>query len=155
MYKLRTMKRNAEESSGAVWSPRYDTRVTFLGRLLRATHLDELPQLLNVLRGEMNLIGPRPERPVIVRELISTVPGYADRLLVPPGITGLAQVWLPSDTTVMDVQRKLVLDMHYIQTATWRVDLAILLRTVPHLLLLRSNWRHRSRSGTDTQRFAA
>ena len=136
MFKIRTMRQNAEARSGAVWSPDNDRRVTWLGRYLRSTHLDELPQLLNVVRGDMNLIGPRPERPAIVRQLIREVPGYADRLAIPPGITGLAQVQLPSDTEVADVRRKLVCDVHYMQHASLLMDLQIVARTIPHLFAL-------------------
>ena len=98
MFKLRTMYRDAECASGACWSIKGDPRVTPLGRFLRKTHLDELPQLWNVLRGDMSLVGPRPERPEFVPTLEKAVPGYRDRLLVKPGVTGLAQVRLEADT---------------------------------------------------------
>ena len=92
MYKLRTMRCNAEAGTGAVWSSAGDPRATRLGRALRYLHLDELPQLVNVLRGEMSLVGPRPERPEFVHHLADRIPGYLDRLAVPPGLTGLAQL---------------------------------------------------------------
>ena len=148
MFKIRTMGQNAEAQSGAVWSPDNDRRVTRVGRYLRSTHLDELPQLLNVVRGDMNLIGPRPERPAIVRQLVREVPGYADRLAIPPGITGLAQVQLPSDTEVADVRRKLVCDVHYMQHASLLMDLQIIARTVPHLFALRRAARRQQQAAS-------
>jgi lipopolysaccharide/colanic/teichoic acid biosynthesis glycosyltransferase len=115
IYKLRSMYEDCERSSGAVWSPKHDSRVTPVGRFLRATHLDELPQLFNVLRGEMSLVGPRPERPVFTEKLEQELPDYADRHLVRPGITGLAQVQLPPDSDTEGVRRKLVCDLYYVQ----------------------------------------
>jgi lipopolysaccharide/colanic/teichoic acid biosynthesis glycosyltransferase len=113
LYKIRTMSHNCEAASGAQWATRNDPRVTFIGRILRSTHIDELPQLWNVLRGEMALVGPRPERPEIVAKLEPLIPGYARRLSVLPGVTGLAQVQLPPDSSVDTVRRKLVYDLYY------------------------------------------
>ena len=111
MYKLRTMRQDAEAGNGATWALPHDPRVTFLGRLLRSSHLDEVPQLLNVARGEMSLIGPRPERPEFTHSLAREIPGYMHRHIVRPGITGLAQVQLPPDSNLDSVRRKLVLDL--------------------------------------------
>jgi len=159
MYKLRTMGRGAESKSGAVWCAPNDSRVTWFGRFLRVTHLDELPQILNVLGGQMNLIGPRPERPKMVRQLAREIPGYVGRLAVLPGATGLAQVTFASDTCVADVRRKLELDMQYIRTAGPLMDLRILLHTLPHLMPRRPNFAMRgvaldtSREGTARERW--
>jgi lipopolysaccharide/colanic/teichoic acid biosynthesis glycosyltransferase len=113
IVKLRTMYDRCEAASGPQWSPRNDPRITPVGRVLRKLHIDELPQLWNVLRGEMSLVGPRPERPEFAGPLSKVLPGYADRLRVRPGLTGLAQVQLPPDTDVGSVRRKLVLDRWY------------------------------------------
>ena len=104
MYKIRTMRQDAEAASGPMWTQAHDPRVTFLGRVLRKLHLDELPQLFNVLKGEMSLVGPRPERPEFVRVLAEAIPGYRNRLAVRPGVTGLAQVNLPPDTDIASVR---------------------------------------------------
>ena len=133
MLKLRTMYVNAEQFSGPVWCTKDDARVTPLGTLLRHLHLDELPQLWNVACGDMDLIGPRPERPEFVDYLIKLVPDYGLRHLVRPGITGLAQINLPPDETVECVHRKVVLDLEYIQTAGLATDLRILGCTVLRL----------------------
>jgi lipopolysaccharide/colanic/teichoic acid biosynthesis glycosyltransferase len=129
MIKLRSMVANCEATSGAVWSKPGDPRVTPIGRLLRDTHLDELPQLLNVLRGEMSIIGPRPERPEIIPQLAATIPNYLDRLAIRPGLTGLAQVQLPPDVSETDVRRKLAYDRFYIEHATLMLDLRIVVST--------------------------
>lgn len=127
MYKVRTMRVNAEENTGAVWSPRSDPRITWLGRILRKLHLDEFPQLFNVVRGDMSLIGPRPERPEFVEILNRKVPGYSLRHQVKPGITGLAQINLPPDVNLNCVRRKLVLDLEYISTARFSLDFRMFL----------------------------
>ena len=129
MCKLRTMVQDAERETGPVWARQDDPRITPLGRWLRQTHLDELPQLLNVLRGEMTLIGPRPERPELVSYLSREIPDYSKRLAVAPGITGLAQVWFKYDETIADVRRKVKYDLLYIRQMCLTADLAILLRT--------------------------
>lgn len=134
MYKIRTMRPNAESRTGAVWSSQNDPRHTWLGRWLRKLHLDELPQLLNVLRGEMSLIGPRPERPEFVRVLVEQIPGYLDRLAVSPGITGLAQINLPPDSNLDSVRRKQRLDLEYVRTASLFLDLRMLLCTALRLV---------------------
>jgi lipopolysaccharide/colanic/teichoic acid biosynthesis glycosyltransferase len=128
--KLRTMYHMCEAKSGPQWSQRGDPRVTRLGRFLRATHLDELPQLWNILKGEMSLVGPRPERPEFIPGLASAVPLYKMRLLVRPGVTGLAQVQLPPDTDVNSVRAKIAYDLHYVRQASLWLDLRILFATV-------------------------
>ncbi len=130
MYKLRTMVADAEKETGAVWAKENDPRITPVGRWLRKTHLDEIPQLMNVLQGEMNLIGPRPERPELVAQLSQEIVDYPKRLAVAPGITGLAQVWSKYDETMEDVRRKVKYDLLYIRQMCLTADLSILFRTV-------------------------
>ena len=129
MYKIRTMRHDAEVGTGAVWAEPADPRVTRTGRFLRWKHLDELPQLLNVLCGHMSLVGPRPERPEFVRHLSRHINDYLDRLAVPPGITGLAQINLLPDSDLESVRRKLAVDLNYIERANWFLDVRILLGT--------------------------
>ncbi|MCI0699776.1 MAG: sugar transferase [Planctomycetia bacterium] len=129
IYKIRTMAFNCESATGAKWATKKDPRVTRLGRFLRATHIDELPQLWNVLRGDMTLVGPRPERPEIVAQLEPLIPGYASRLTVLPGVTGLAQVQLPPDSSVETVRRKLVYDTYYVAHLGLWLDLRLILVT--------------------------
>ncbi len=136
IFKLRTMAHNAESLTGARWSVPNDPRVTRLGRFLRKMHIDELPQLWNVLKGDMSLIGPRPERPEFVPKLEQAIPYYRDRLLVKPGVTGLAQVQLPPDTDLTSVRLKLAYDLYYVrQPGAW-LDLRILLCTAAKLAAL-------------------
>jgi lipopolysaccharide/colanic/teichoic acid biosynthesis glycosyltransferase len=135
IYKLRTMHHNCEGASGPQWcSGRADPRVTRVGRFLRRSHLDELPQLFNVLRGDMSLIGPRPERPEFLPGLEAAMPHYRDRLLVRPGLTGLAQVQLPADTDLTSVRRKLAYDLYYVRRVSPWLDLRILVCTTLYLL---------------------
>jgi len=129
MYKIRSMAADAEASSGAVWARKRDPNSGRSGRVLRALHLDELPQLFNVLKGEMSLVGPRPERPEFVPILSARIPGYCDRLAVPPGITGLAQLNLPPDTDLNSVRRKLFLDLEYVAGGGPLFDLCLLAGT--------------------------
>ena len=129
IYKIRTMIHNCESLTGPRWSMPGDPRVTPVGWFLRTTHLDELPQLLNVLRGEMSLIGPRPERPEFMPELEREVPGYRQRLTVRPGVTGLAQVQLPPDTDLDSVRRKLAHDLYYVENVGPWLDLRLLICT--------------------------
>lgn len=140
IYKLRSMVTNAE-ADGPVWScGGSDPRVTGLGRFLRASHLDELPQLWNVIRGDMAIVGPRPERPELVEKLEPHVPGYRDRLVVRPGISGLAQINLPSDSSIDSVKGKLTLDLEYIQSATPMLDFRILVWTSGRFFAIPSAW---------------
>ncbi|HVX15444.1 MAG TPA: sugar transferase [Pirellulales bacterium] len=138
MYKLRTMRIDAEAGTGPVWTQENDPRVTAVGRLLRRLHLDEFPQLFNVVRGEMALIGPRPERPEFVHRLARDIPGYLDRLCVRPGITGLAQINLPPDTDLDSVRRKLVLDVEYVERGSVGIDVRIFLATFLRLFHIRT-----------------
>lgn len=130
VYKLRTMRVDAEAATGAVWATRNDKRVTSTGRVLRKTYIDELPQLLNVLWGEMALVGPHAERPEFVAELEQRIDGYAYRLYVKPGLTGLAPLNYGSDTDLNDVRRKLALDFEYIETSSLGFDVRILVCSV-------------------------
>jgi lipopolysaccharide/colanic/teichoic acid biosynthesis glycosyltransferase len=129
LYKIRTMGHNCEARTGARWATSRDPRVTLVGRFLRSTHIDELPQLWNVLRGEMTLVGPRPERPEIVAQIEPLVPGYAQRLSVLPGVTGLAQVQLPPDSSVETVRRKLRYDVFYCANLGPWLDARLVLAT--------------------------
>jgi lipopolysaccharide/colanic/teichoic acid biosynthesis glycosyltransferase len=130
IYKIRTMTHNCEAATGARWSSgKSDARVTLIGRFLRRTHIDELPQLWNVLRGEMTLVGPRPERPEIVAQIEPLVPGYGLRLTVLPGVTGLAQIQLPPDTNVDSVRRKVRYDAYYAAHLSLWLDLRLILVT--------------------------
>jgi lipopolysaccharide/colanic/teichoic acid biosynthesis glycosyltransferase len=133
IYKIRSMTHNCEKHSGVKWSGNGDPRVTWVGRILRKLHIDELPQLFNILRGEMSLVGPRPERPEIVAGLERAIPRYRDRLGVRPGLTGLAQVQLPPDTDLESVRRKLRYDLHYIAIGGIWTDLRILVATAIHV----------------------
>lgn len=134
MYKIRTMTRDAETETGAVWTRPNDMRVTPVGKVLRKLHLDEFPQLFNVLRGDMCLIGPRPERPEFVDVLTKQIPGYTNRLAVTPGVTGLAQINLPPDSDLESVRRKLALDLEYIKRASPLLDIRVLLYTSVRML---------------------
>ncbi|MBX6312418.1 MAG: sugar transferase [Isosphaeraceae bacterium] len=129
IYKIRTMYHNCEVSSGPRWSTPGDPRITPIGRFLRFSHLDELLQLWNVLRGEMSLVGPRPERPEFAAQLEQAIPHYRGRLFVRPGLTGLAQVQLPPDTDLASVRCKLVCDLFYIERLSFWLDLRILAAT--------------------------
>ncbi|MBV8228496.1 MAG: sugar transferase [Planctomycetaceae bacterium] len=134
IYKIRTMLHDSEAKTGPRWSTADDPRITPVGRFLRRTHLDELPQLYNILRGEMSLMGPRPERPEFVAQLERAIPRYRERLVVRPGVTGLAQVHLPPDTDLNSVRRKLVCDLFYIAQLGFWLDLRILVCTALGLL---------------------
>jgi lipopolysaccharide/colanic/teichoic acid biosynthesis glycosyltransferase len=129
LHKIRTMYHDCEKTTGPRWALPGDPRVTLLGRFLRSTHLDELPQLWNVLRGEMSLVGPRPERPEFLADLERAVPHYRDRLLVRPGVTGLAQVQLPADTDLASVRRKLAYDLYYIRHLNVWLDIRLMFCT--------------------------
>jgi lipopolysaccharide/colanic/teichoic acid biosynthesis glycosyltransferase len=158
IWKLRTMRVDSEAMSGAVWASSDDVRVTRIGQFLRETHIDELPQLWNVIRGDMSLIGPRPERPEIAARLEKEVPFYHDRLRVRPGITGLAQVERPADRDLRDVHWKLAYDLYYQQHLSPWLDLRIALCTVFYLTglalscsgkLLVKSYRRAVESGRD------
>jgi exopolysaccharide biosynthesis polyprenyl glycosylphosphotransferase len=129
LIKFRTMKADAEVGSGPVWAGRFDERVTRCGRILRKWRIDEIPQLVNVLRGEMSLVGPRPERPEFIESLAEQIPFYKERLMVPPGITGWAQVKFPYAASVDAARRKLQYDLYYNKHMGFLLDVQILLRT--------------------------
>jgi len=135
IYKFRTMNSGTGNGGAEVWATRDDPRVTPLGRVLRHYRLDELPQFFNVLRGDMNVVGPRPEQPAIFARLRAQVPGYQERQRVPPGITGWAQVNQRYDTSIDDVRRKVALDLEYVSRQSVLEDIKILARTVPVVLL--------------------
>ena len=130
ILKLRTMRVDAEEDGSAVWASEEDPRATRLGRVLRRTRIDELPQLVNILVGEMSFVGPRPERPEFVDELERTIPFYAWRHFVRPGLTGCAQINYPYGATAEDARRKLEYDLYYMRHYSVLTDLSIALRTV-------------------------
>jgi len=130
IHKFRTMKVNAEQEAGAVWSPENDPRITWVGRSLRKYRLDELPQLWNVLKGDMSLVGPRPERPEIVDKLEKTVPFYRERENLLPGLTGWAQIRHPYGATLEDARAKLEFDLFYLQNFSMALDMRIILRTL-------------------------
>jgi lipopolysaccharide/colanic/teichoic acid biosynthesis glycosyltransferase len=140
IYKFRTMRVDAEHHSGAVWAQQRDPRVTPIGRLLRQYRLDELPQLLNVLKGEMNIVGPRPERPTIFAELREHIAEYPLRQRAKPGITGLAQINHHYDRSLEDVRTKVHYDLEYIRRQSVAEDFRIMVKTVPVILLRRGGW---------------
>lgn len=140
IYKYRTMRVDAERGSGAVWAQENDPRVTKLGKYMRVLRLDELPQFWNVLLGDMNIVGPRPERPSIVCRLREDIPEYQCRHRVKPGITGLAQINQNYDTTLDDVRSKVGWDIRYIRDQGLWTDCMILLKTVPSVLLKYRGW---------------
>lgn len=129
LLKIRTMVPSAERDTGPVWCNSHDRRITAVGRFLRKWRMDEIPQLVNVLRGEMSLVGPRPERPEFVEILSEAIPFYRERLLVRPGITGWAQVNYPYTGSISAARRKLQFDLFYIKNMSFLLDVAILLRT--------------------------
>jgi lipopolysaccharide/colanic/teichoic acid biosynthesis glycosyltransferase len=141
MYKFRTMTNKAESSTGAVWAVENDPRLTVLGKALRKTRLDELPQLVNVLKGDMSLVGPRPERPEIALQLEKQIPYYLERTYgVLPGITGLAQVYQGYDASIDDVKSKILYDFAYSLSLTkiprWlKMDCIIICRTIWIMIL--------------------
>ena len=134
VVKIRSMRVDAEANGQAVWCCKGDDRVTATGKVLRSLHLDELPQLLNVVRGEMSLIGPRPERPSICEDLEQHIPDYFDRVMVKPGISGLSQINLCADESIDDVRRKQILDLNYINETNFWLEFRILLATVLRLV---------------------
>jgi lipopolysaccharide/colanic/teichoic acid biosynthesis glycosyltransferase len=133
ILKLRTMRVDAEADTGPVWARENDPRVTRFGRFLRKTHLDELPQLINVIRGDMSLVGPRPERPVFVNHFRDRFRQYDKRISVRPGITGLAQVCYKYDETHDDVRKKLAYDLLYLRKMCMLLDMSIIFLTLGRL----------------------
>jgi lipopolysaccharide/colanic/teichoic acid biosynthesis glycosyltransferase len=139
MYKFRTMQQDAEADGRAVWAAKSDPRVTSIGRLMRRTRLDELPQLYNVLRGDMNIVGPRPERPTIFADLRRNIPEYPMRQRVKPGITGWAQINQAYDACVDDVRRKVQYDLEYMKKQSLAHDLRIMTMTLPVMIFRRGS----------------
>ncbi len=135
MHKFRSMRADAEKDSGPVWAPAHDARVTKVGRFLRNARLDEIPQFINVLDGDMSLVGPRPERPFFVEKLSKDIPLYHRRLKVRPGITGWAQIKQGYDRTIEDVKSKVRYDLFYIENMSFRMDIKILLYTFYIMLM--------------------
>jgi lipopolysaccharide/colanic/teichoic acid biosynthesis glycosyltransferase len=131
--KLRSMYVNSE-SSGPQWAQKNDPRVTKVGKFMRKTRIDEIPQLINILRGEMSFIGPRPERPEFIEKLEKKIPFYNERLLVKPGLTGWAQINFPYGASEADALQKLQYDLYYIKNRSFLLDLSILLKTVKTVL---------------------
>jgi lipopolysaccharide/colanic/teichoic acid biosynthesis glycosyltransferase len=140
MHKFRTMKVDAEIDGRAVWAQKRDPRVTSVGGFLRRTRLDELPQLVNVLRGEMNVVGPRPERPTIFARLRDDIPEYHMRQRVKPGITGWAQINQSYDACVDDVRRKVRYDLEYLRRQSVIEDIRIMSMTLPVMIFRKGGW---------------
>jgi exopolysaccharide biosynthesis polyprenyl glycosylphosphotransferase len=134
LYKFRTMNVDAEDATGPVWAIEDDPRITRAGKWLRKFRIDEIPQLFNVLCGNMSLVGPRPEREVFIRKLSEKIPFYAERLLVPPGITGWAQVMYPYAASIEESHRKLQFDLYYIKHMSFFLDMYVLLKTFKTIL---------------------
>jgi sugar transferase (PEP-CTERM system associated) len=137
VHKFRTMQQDAEARTGPMWSQKNDARVTPVGRFLRRTRLDELPQLWNVLRGEMSFVGPRPERPKFVEQLTAEIPFYGQRHVVKPGLTGWAQVRYTYGASVEDAIEKLQYDLYYIKNLSIALDLVIIIDTIKTVVLRR------------------
>jgi len=134
VYKFRSMRTDAEADGVARWATKNDARVTALGRLMRKTRLDELPQLANVLRGDMSMVGPRPERPEFVSQLSKEIPYYHERHRMKPGVTGWAQLKYPYGATTEDARRKLEYDLYYVKNASLFLDLNVIIQTVEVVL---------------------
>ena len=137
VHKFRSMCADAEAGTGAVWAKPGDSRITPLGRIMRRTRLDEIPQLWCVLRGDMSLVGPRPERPEFVRDLEKQIPFYGQRHVVKPGLTGWAQVRYTYGATMEDAMEKLQYDLFYIKNLTVSLDLFIIFETIKTVVLRR------------------
>ncbi len=137
ILKFRSMRNDAEAGTGAVWAKKQDPRVTPVGNFLRTTRLDELPQLINVVLGDMNIVGPRPERPSIFAELRQNIDGYQLRQQARPGITGWAQINHSYDTSIEDVRVKIQLDLEYLARQSLAEDLKIMMRTLPVMIFKR------------------
>jgi len=140
IYKFRSMRVDAEVNGQAVWAKQDDDRVTSIGKLMRKTRVDELPQLMNVILGDMNIVGPRPERPSIFIRLREQIEEYPVRQRVKPGITGLAQVSNPYDQCLDDVRRKVHFDIEYMKRQSLWEDVRIMARTIPVMLFRIGGW---------------
>jgi sugar transferase (PEP-CTERM system associated) len=137
VYKFRTMRVDAESGTGAVWASKNDSRVTRIGAFFRKSRIDELPQFYNILRGDMSMVGPRPERAEFVETLKQKIPYYSERHFVKPGVTGWAQVRYPYGASVEDALEKLRYDLYYIKNLTLAFDLMIILETIQVVLFRR------------------
>ena len=137
LYKFRSMREDAEAETGAVWAAKDDPRITPVGRIIRKIRFDELPQLFNVLRGEMSIVGPRPERPEFVKTLSDQIPYYRQRHCVRPGITGWAQINYKYGDTLEDTITKLEYDLYYIKNVSFSMDIYIIFHTIKAMLLTR------------------
>jgi lipopolysaccharide/colanic/teichoic acid biosynthesis glycosyltransferase len=135
VFKFRSMRVDAEKDGKARWAQKNDSRVTRVGAIIRNTRVDELPQIFNVLRGDMSFVGPRPERPQFVEELAGQIPYFHERHRVKPGITGWAQISYPYGASIEDSEEKLKYDLYYIKNHSLFFDLFILVRTVEIVLL--------------------
>jgi exopolysaccharide biosynthesis polyprenyl glycosylphosphotransferase len=140
MMKFRSMRNDAEKKSGPIWSTKNDPRITRVGKFIRKVRIDEIPQMINVLKGEMSLVGPRPERPYFVEILSKEIPYYKRRLKVRPGITGWAQVKHKYDESIEDVKIKLRYDLFYIENMSLRMDFKILFRTIFVVLFAKGHY---------------
>ena len=150
LYKFRTMVEDAEKETGPVWAQETDPRTTRLGKILRRTGLDEIPQMFNVLIGDMSFVGPRPERPHFVAELQEKIRYYSQRLLVKPGITGWAQVRYGYGATVEDAIEKLQFDLYYIKNMSFFLDMLIILSTAHKVLFAKVALHTPSKEGRET-----
>ena len=130
MYKFRSMYEDSEYITGPIWATREDKRITSIGKIMRKFHLDEIPQFINVLSGHMSIIGPRPERPEIIKSIIKDIPYYSNRTQIKPGITGWAQIKGSYDNSINDVNTKLKNDFYYIEHSSFLLDIKILLLTL-------------------------
>jgi exopolysaccharide biosynthesis polyprenyl glycosylphosphotransferase len=130
LFKFRSMVRDAERDGRPVWAAEHDPRITRVGRYIRKVRIDELPQLFNVLRGDMSMVGPRPERPYFVDQFSRTIPRFAERHNVRPGITGWAQINYPYGASIEDARNKLIYDLHYTENRSFLLDLRILISTI-------------------------
>jgi lipopolysaccharide/colanic/teichoic acid biosynthesis glycosyltransferase len=139
VYKFRSMKEDAEALSGPVWAEEDDPRITRMGRIIRKLRIDELPQLWNVLKGDMSFVGPRPERPYFVEKLKTKIPYYKERFAVKPGVTGWAQVMYGYGATEKDALEKLKYDLYYIKNMSLIMDLMVIFHTVKIVLLGRGS----------------
>ena len=135
LYKFRSMRNDAEKESGPVWAGTEDPRVTKVGRIIRKTRIDELPQLWNILRGEMSVVGPRPERPFFVEQLEKKIPYYSQRFSVKPGLTGWAQILFMYGSSEEDAAEKLRHELYYIKNLSIIMDIVIMLGTLKIVVL--------------------
>jgi exopolysaccharide biosynthesis polyprenyl glycosylphosphotransferase len=130
MHKFRSMYNDAEKRTGPMWASKQDPRITPIGRFLRKTRIDEIPQFINVLKGEMSLVGPRPERAFFIQQLSQEIPWYVRRIKMKPGITGWAQVKHKYDASIEDVKQKVLYDLYYFENMSLMLDFKIMLHTI-------------------------